>query len=59
MTNEIGTELEELIREANKRPGVAEVMLFYAQYSELLKNNRVCSKAMTPQGISSYSSNST
>lgn len=59
MTTNIGAELDELIRTAQQRPGVAEIMAFYAQYSELLKNNSECSTAMAPQGISSYSSNST
>lgn len=51
-------ELGEIIRRAQKQPGVADVMAFYAQYSKLLQKNNECSLAMTPQGISSYSSNS-
>lgn len=50
--------LEEMIRNAQKQPGVADVMAFYAQYSKLLQMNNECTIVMAPQGISSYSSNS-
>ncbi len=57
MTNDMGAELEELIKKAQMQPNVADFMAFYAQYSKLLQKNAEYRAAMTPQGISSYSSN--
>lgn len=51
-------ELEEIIKSAQKQPGVADVMRFYSQYNELLQKSGVYLGQTTQCTISSYSSNS-
>ena len=39
MAEEIAEELEKLIREAAKQPGISELMAIYGQYDEYLKQS--------------------
>lgn len=55
----LGRDLEELIKEAQRQPGIADIMAFYAQYNEMLQRRDVYLAAMQPEAVNSYSANST
>jgi len=56
--NDIGQELEELIKEAQRQPGVADIVAFYARYNEMLQRYDACFAAMHQETVNSYSANS-
>ena len=58
MAENVALELEELIKRAQKQPGVVDVMRFYSQYNEILQKSGVYLGQTTQCAISSYSSSS-
>ena len=54
----IKVELDELIKSAQQQPGIAELMLVYGQYDEMLRKSREYLEGVKPKVIISASSNS-
>ncbi|MEA3324513.1 MAG: hypothetical protein U9Q37_05160 [Euryarchaeota archaeon] len=51
-------ELDELIKSAQKQPGVADLMFVYGQYDEMMRKSREYLEGARPKVIISDSSNS-
>lgn len=51
-------ELDELIKSAQKQPGVADLMFVYGQYDEMMQKSREYLEGVRPKVIISDSSNS-
>jgi len=54
----IKVELDELIKSAQQQPGIADLMLVYGQYDEMLRKSREYLEGVKPKVIISASSNS-
>jgi len=54
----IESELDELIKRAQKQPGVADLMFVYGQYDEMMQKSREYLEGVRPKVIISASSNS-
>ncbi len=54
----IGSELDELIKSAQKQPGVADLMFVYGQYDEMMQKSREYLEGVRPKVVISDSSNS-
>ncbi|MCJ7444944.1 MAG: hypothetical protein MUO26_10515 [Methanotrichaceae archaeon] len=52
-------ELEELIKSAQKQPGIVELMHIYGQYAELLEISNEYLAELKPRNINFSASNST
>ncbi|MEA1945526.1 MAG: hypothetical protein U9N07_09420 [Euryarchaeota archaeon] len=51
-------ELDELIKSAQKQPGIADLMFVYGQYDEMLEKSREYLEGIKPKVIISASSDS-
>lgn len=51
-------ELDELIKSAQKQPGVADLILVYGKYDEMMQKSREYLEGVRPKVIISASSNS-
>ncbi len=54
----IESELDELIKSAQKQPGVADLMFVYGQYDEMMQKSREYLEGVRPKVVISDSSNS-
>jgi hypothetical protein len=54
----IESELDELIKSAQKQPGVADLMFVYGQHDEMMQKSREYLEGVRPKVIISASSNS-
>ena len=54
----IKVELDELIKSAQQQPGIADLMLVYGQYDEMLRKSGEYLEGVKPKVIISASSNS-
>jgi len=54
----IESELDELIKSAQKQPGVADLMFVYGQHDEMMQKSREYLEGVRPKAIISASSNS-
>lgn len=57
--DELKLELEELIKNARKQPGIADLMFVYGQYDEMLQKSREYLEGVKPKVVISASSDST
>ena len=56
--SKIESELDELIKSAQKQPGVADLMFVYGQYDEMMQKSREYLEGVRPKVVISDSSNS-
>jgi hypothetical protein len=54
----VALELDELIKSAQEQPGIADLMVVYGQYAEMLQKSREYLEGIKPKVIISASSDS-
>lgn len=58
MTNRYEPELDELIKKAQKEPGIVDLLAVYGQYGEVLEKSREYLAGMEPKTIVSTTAES-